>query len=365
MYTTFIVDEVGNRRIIMDWFKETNPTFGWSEVSIETLLESHPNHTAGLEFAYYYTGDDYRPQSGLAVSAEYGLLPDFKQPDLPAPRCALSRTGQHTRQSGDRSPVPVRHQIGALSDAAQPRIRCGLCAWNLGVPSEFSGPSPRRNEPPLPAEEPDHLSRCLNMLIANGQTTRRRLAESTSHKRRWNLIDLWCHRIQAKCLPQLPSDLQLEALFTAIDDAPTEALRDALAHDRLHLTRQREVRRWRPRLAYPDWATREDAWDGPWYRHHHCGRTTHDLAYLSQAPEVVTLLERGERVTALVERWRWCDLRWSSLAVPTGVPLNRPLSEFSGSIRAALGAEAFDKLRWAQTDSFTFVTVGEDEGVQV
>lgn len=72
MYTTFIIDELGNQKIIMDW--RGSPPFGWSEVTIEQLRASHPNHLHGLELGSYYTGDDWSEMSGVSVSPEAGLL---------------------------------------------------------------------------------------------------------------------------------------------------------------------------------------------------------------------------------------------------------------------------------------------------
>ena len=222
MYTTFIIDEAGNRRITMDWFESTNAPFNWCETTVERLVESHPNHTAGLEFAYYYTGDDYRPQSGRYVSPAFGLLPDFQSPDLPAPRAPLARTGEHTRTSEESRSVPVRKEVGAVGPTGRPRVRCGLCAWTLGLPPEWAGPGPEDRPEPAPFETPDHLKTQLKALILAGQTTRRRLATALPHKRRWNLVDRWLGRLEGSKVSALPTDAQLETLLTGIDDKDIE-----------------------------------------------------------------------------------------------------------------------------------------------
>lgn len=58
MITTYVVDEVGNVKLIIDWMG--SPPFKQREVQDPSVfLASHPNHSAGLEFANYYTGDSY------------------------------------------------------------------------------------------------------------------------------------------------------------------------------------------------------------------------------------------------------------------------------------------------------------------
>ena len=355
MYTTFIVDEVGNRKIVMDWFKSTQPTFGWSEVSVESLLESHPNHTAGLEFAYYYTGDDYRPQSDVYVGAEYGLLPDFRAPDLPAPRTPLERRGNHTRTSEERTSVPVRYAVKEVGSRAQPRVRCGLCAWNLGLPSEWSGLGPEQNSPPPVAETSDHLSRVLNQLIKTGRTSRRRLAESLSHKKRWALVDRWCHATVGQNLPASPSEAQLEELLSAIDDAPSQSLKDAVEHDREHRARETATLRWRALRRYHSWAEVIQTDDGAWYRHLHCGRMTHDLEEVTELPKIVRIVAPDGPIEAVLERWSWGEMRWSSLAL-LRTEMSASPEHLAESARSAMGLSDEVSLSYTSTDRFLFIT---------
>ena len=98
MYTTFILDEVGNRKIIMDW--RGSPPFDWNEVKVADLLSQYPNHCAGLTFGYFWTGDDWHPQQNRIVSP---VIPSIKVQTCPAQN-TFGRTGPHTRKSEDRSP---------------------------------------------------------------------------------------------------------------------------------------------------------------------------------------------------------------------------------------------------------------------
>ena len=133
MYTTFILDEVGNRKIIMDW--RGSPPFDWNEVKVADLLSRYPNHCAGLVFGYFWTGDDWHPQQNRIVTPKYGRLPNFKGPDLPSPRTPLEDTDPHVRKSEDKSApsyLPVEVEDKA-SDQKREDLdsMCDLCLiWN-------------------------------------------------------------------------------------------------------------------------------------------------------------------------------------------------------------------------------------------
>jgi len=355
VYTTFIVDEVGNRRVVMDWFKSTNAPFDWNEVTVESLLESHPNHCSGLEFAYYFTGDDCHPQSGNYVSGDYGLLPDFSQPDLPAPRTPLARTGQYTRESDHRASVPVRYEAKDLKESSKSRVRCGLCAWSLGLQDSFNGPGPIIESPPSSAETANHFAKILTGLIADGRTSRRRLAEAISHKKRWALVDRWCVNLTAGSLPRFPSDVQLKELLLGIDDPPVDALRKALMHDREHTVLEARYTRWRPMTRYPSWATLSNRSDGRWYHHVHCGRDTHDLAEVSHVPDAVALTIDGTSLNVLVEKWRNLESSWLSVAIPQSDGYEWSREALEQTVRTLLNLDKSTTLRTQSTDRFTFV----------
>ena len=154
MYTTFVLDEVGNRKNYHGL--AGNPPFDWNEVKVADLLSQY-QIIVRATFGYFWTGDDWHPQQNRIVSPKYGCLPNFKGPDLPSPRTPLEDTGPHTRKSEDRSapshlPVEVEDKASDL-EQGRPRVRCAICAWNLALQAPFDrapAPEKRPDKPPAP-----------------------------------------------------------------------------------------------------------------------------------------------------------------------------------------------------------------------
>ena len=345
MYTTFILDEVGNRKIIMDW--RGSPRFKWNEVKVADLLSQYPNHCAGLTFGYFWTGDDWHPQQNRVVSPKYGCLPSFKGPDLPSPRTPLENTGPHTRKSGDKSapsylPVEVEDKASDVIKG-RPRIRCAICAWNLGLQGPFErtlpGPEPRPEKPPLP----NQFATMIRNLIQEGKVTRRQLGESLIGNHRWRNLDRWMDTDQAgKKKFYAPRPEQCTRLLSVVG-VDVGLYLEAIEEDKTNFKRTQQWSGWQEMHSYPEWATVEDKDDEVWYHHHHCGRSTRDLSEVI-SHRVVSIEIEGRTLAVLLEDWKEGDRSWQSIAVPKGDSVNQTMLEKQFPLAT----------EWQETDCFYF-----------
>ncbi len=351
MYTTFILDEIGNRKIIMDW--RGNPPFQWNAVKIESLLASHPNACSGLVFAHFWTGDDWHLQHDRVIGPEFGYLPNFKGPDLPAPRTRLVSNAVYTRASGDReapSYLPVRiDAVAADQERGRPRIRCGLCAWNIGVDPAFAQALPAPEKQPPKPDAPNRFARRMQQLIEEGRTSRKALANVFSHKGRWRELDRWLHRTETKGdrLYQ-PTRTQLTQLCTAIDMPPEQELVDSLQADLDNFKQQKVWEGWRLLYSYPQWASTLASPAGLMYQHHYCGRTTHELSQVHAVRSMQVPL-RDQVIDILVEDWGMRAQRWTSYVVHAGCTI-----EEESAKKEAVASAVGSSLYWLKTERFLF-----------
>jgi len=357
MYTTFVLDELGNKKIIMDW--RGTPPFQWNEVKIEDLLSSHPNHCAGLEFAHFWTGDDWHLQHNHRASPDYGYLPNFKGPDLPSPRSRLERNGTYTRSSSEKdapSYLPVQINVEPSEpNRGTPRIRCGLCAWNLGMDERFALQlPPPESQPPQP---PNHnrFASILHTLIAEEKTSREKMANAFSHKGRWRDLDRWLNNIQSKDERlYLPQKYQLKKLCSAIIDPPIHELEAAISADRENFKRKKQWQQWQLMFSYPEWATLEFKNDGTWYHHHHCGRSTHDRAEVTTV-QMLQIPYQDRHIDILMEHWKQETASWKSYALTIEQVNTIPATALQ-SIMEQLIKEPF---HWKHTAKFHFASTQE------
>lgn len=345
MYTTFILDEVGNRKIIMDW--RGSPPFDWNEIKVADLLSQYPNHCAGLTFGYFWTGDDWHPQQNRIVGPKYGFLPNFKGPDLPSPRTPLEDTGPHTRKSGDRSapsylPVEVEDKAGDVNKG-EPRIRCAICAWNLELQAPFHRTLPEPEQRPEKPPAPNQFAKMMRRLIEEGKVTRRQLGEALIGNHRWRNLDRWLDVDQeGKKKFYAPRPEQCARLLSVVGEVDLAPYQDAILVDQQNFKRLQQWSAWQEIHRYPEWATLEEEENTLWYHHHHCGRSTTDSAkVVSHQVQSVEINDRS--ISILHEEWHDQDKRWISIAIPKG--------DLSQSI---LEAYFTDIRHWSETDRFYF-----------
>ena len=345
MYTTFIIDEVGNRKIIMDW--RGKPRFKWNEVKVSDLLSQYPNHCAGLTFGYFWTGDDWQPQQNRIVSPKYGCLPNFKGPDLPSPRTPLEDIGPQTRKSDDRSapsylPVEVEDKPSDLN-RGRPRIRCAICAWNLELQAPFDRMLPAPEKRPDKPPAPNQFATMIRRLIEEGRVTRRQLGEALIGNNRWRNLDRWLDTDQeGKKKFYAPRPEQFARLLSVLGDVDATLYLGAIEADKVNFHRNQEWAAWREIHQYPEWATIEKVDDEVWYHHHYCGRNTADSAEVVDY-QVQLVDINGQMISVLQEEWQDQGVRWISITIPKGgVNQNSLESHFSN-----VGD-------WSETEHFYF-----------
>lgn len=345
MYTTFILDEVGNRKIMMDW--RGNPRFRWNEVKVADLLSQYPNHCAGLTFGYFWTGDDWHPQQNLIVSPKYGLLPNFEGPDLPSPRTPLEDTGPHTRKSEDRSapsylPVEVEDKPSDLN-RGRPRIRCAICAWNLELQAPFDRRLPAPEKRPDKPPAPNQFATMMRKLIKEGRVTRRQLGSVLIGKNRWRNLDRWLDIDQeGKKKFYVPCPEQCVKLLSVVGEVDVVAYQEAILADQENFKRIQQWAAWQEMHRYPEWATVEEEGDILWYHHHHCGRSTTDTAEVV-SHQVQRVEINDQAITILHEEWQDQDKRWTSIAIPKGDVTPKSLKIHFSNIQD-----------WSETEHFYF-----------
>jgi hypothetical protein len=405
MYTTFLIDEFGNQKIIMDW--RDSPPFDWSEVTVDQLRASHPNHLHGLEFGYYYTGDDWRSMSGTSVGPEAGLLPDFKNPDLPCPRQTFESKAARTRDkptaeksapttlnctscgwtggldtvkildresryfydwvcptcdtenAGGHFPdknLPIRSDIKAYTPSMKPRLRCGLCAWSEALPEPFGLRLPSPEQCPPKPDSADTFSKLIINLVSSGKTNRRSMANALGIKKPWKYVDAWL-KPQPGLNPRymFPDDQKLQLVAGSIDqeEVTVEALKHLVAQDSKNYIKLQEWNKWKLRYRYPDWATTVTKPDGVWYTHLHCERTTHDLSEVASKPELRSLTFASRIIEFVKEEWVNDLEKWTSYAFLKS-ELQTPCSEFTSTLRNELKVEESISIRWSSTVKFWF-----------
>ena len=350
MYTKFIIDELGNRKIIMDW--RGNPPFDWNEIEIETLLESHPNYCKGLEFAEYYTGDDWHLQHNVMVTPEYGLLPDFKKPDLPCPRTQLEPNGKHTRELSEDNSLPSRIDAKPVDASfGRPRVRCGLCARSLGFSPPFTVKPIIPEESPQKPPEANRFATYLQILITEGRTSREKMGEAFDHNSRWRDIDRWLGKISRKNnQPYLPSIEKIQVLASVIEEPSLKILIESRASDKENYRLMEKWRNWQQRYRYQEWATIEHRENGAWYQHNHCGRCTHDLSEVVEATMNSGYCDE-QKVEFLVESWQRGAAKWKSYAF-----VREQIGDLSQEELSLLIGEIQSALQWIQTEKFIFAS---------
>ena len=235
----------------------------------------------------------------------------------------------------------------------RPRIRCGLCAWNLGVNPSFSQTLPAPDTRPPKPPPSNRFAQCIQQLIAEGRTSREALANTFSHKGRWRNIDRWLQRTGSKRdrLHQ-PTKEQLQTLSTAIDSPPMELLQESIQADLEHFQKRKEWENWRLFHTFPQWAHVEVKADGLWYHHHHCGRATHDLSEVTKI-ESVHVNVQEDTIPVLVEHWKNKERVWKSYAL-----CHAHLTIAEETIKKKVEALTQSPLSWFKTDRFLFGTTG-------
>ena len=353
MYTTFILDEVGNRKIIMDW--RGDPPFQWNEVKVADLLSQYPNYCAGLTFGYFWTGDDWHPQQNQIVSPKYGCLPNFKGPDLPSPRTPLEDTGPHTRKSEDKSapsylPVEVEDKASDVNKG-RPRVRCAICAWNLELQAPFDRTLPAPEKRPAKPPAPNQFATMMRGLIKAGRVTRRQLGETLIGNNRWRNLDRWLDTDQeGKKKFYAPRPEQCAKLLSVVVDVDVELYLEAIETDKLNFQRNQEWSTWREIHQYPAWARVEKVDDEVWYHHHHCGRRTNDLAEVTSY-QVLSVEIDGVCVSVLQEDWIEGEKSWRSIAV-----------QKDDSVNQLILATHFTQVTdWQETERFHFGIISNGE----
>ena len=141
MYTLLIRDEQGNMRVVHDWHRGDEPHL-YGDPDCRALAakirEAYPNATAGLEFCYYYTGDDRGQMGNTRATDAFDALPRFGRflfgkdpdPDAERPRAALDRTAPPARTK-----AVIDAEAAAAQQAAKasgPPLQCP-CGWSGGL----------------------------------------------------------------------------------------------------------------------------------------------------------------------------------------------------------------------------------------
>ncbi len=141
MYSLLIRDEQGNMRVVHDWHRGDKPhLMGHADCAAlaAKIRAAYPNATQGLEFCYYYTGDDRRGTSNAKLTDAFDALPRFGRflftdtpdPDSAAPRSALSRTAPPARTKAAVDAEVAAAQANLKTKGAP--LRCG-CGWAGGL----------------------------------------------------------------------------------------------------------------------------------------------------------------------------------------------------------------------------------------
>jgi len=151
MLTLLVRDEQGNMRVVHDWHSHPEPhLMGADECAkLAGKIRNHyPNTTHGLEFVYYYTGDDHSPTRDRRITDAYDSLPRFgrflfsdlePEPDTDTPRVRVARTEPPARRRED-----VDRQVAeALNREPVPLLDCA-CGWkgNLSDAAEYDAEYP-------------------------------------------------------------------------------------------------------------------------------------------------------------------------------------------------------------------------------
>jgi len=141
MYTLLIRDEQGNMRVVHDWHRGDEPhLYGHADCAAlaARIRAAYPNATHGLEFCYYYTGDDRHGTGNAKVTDAFPQLPRFGRflftqtpdPDADTPRVALPRTAPPARTKAEVDAQVAVAQAESKSKGAL--LRCG-CGWTGGL----------------------------------------------------------------------------------------------------------------------------------------------------------------------------------------------------------------------------------------
>ena len=127
MYTVLIRDEQGNMKVVHDWHTGSKPYLMSPQACqeyVSKLRAKYPYASKGLEFAYYYTGDDWSAMRPTRQTKEFDDLPDFRHmlktnaPDWVAPRENLERTA-----------APARTEQSVRQSDGKRLYVCKNCGW--------------------------------------------------------------------------------------------------------------------------------------------------------------------------------------------------------------------------------------------
>jgi hypothetical protein len=141
MYTLLIRDEQGNMRVVCDWHGNDKPSLMGHEdckAVAQKIRKAYPNATYGLEFGYYYTGDDWKGMSSTRLTDAFDSLPKFgrflytdetPEPDLPEQRVPLHRTAPRARL---KEAVEQEVQESIQRDRSNVLFNCD-CGWSGGL----------------------------------------------------------------------------------------------------------------------------------------------------------------------------------------------------------------------------------------
>lgn len=133
MCTLLVRDEQGNMRIVHDWWRKDDD-ISFVEL-VSRIRKAYPNASFGLEFGYYYTGDDRSPQQDTKVTEAFERLPNFRsihlqdlvqESDWKEQRTLLKRTAPRMRIKGSMIKREKREAEGKKN---APTFRCS-CGWS-------------------------------------------------------------------------------------------------------------------------------------------------------------------------------------------------------------------------------------------
>ena len=150
MYTLLIRDEQGNMRVLHDWHRGHEPSLmGHDDCQgmAQKIRQAYPNATHGLEFCYYYTGDDWSGMTNTKMTDAFVDLPKFgkflysdkpSEPDMPEIRSPLPRTAPCARLREE-----VEKSVKKTMESSEPLLNCS-CGWsgNLADAAEYDAEYP-------------------------------------------------------------------------------------------------------------------------------------------------------------------------------------------------------------------------------
>ena len=145
-----------------------------------------------------------------------------------------------------------------------------------------------------------------------------------------------------------PRPEQCVKLLSVVGDVDAELYLEAIETDKLNFKRNQEWSTWREIHRYPAWATVEKVDDEVWYHHHHCGRSTNDLAEVTSY-QILSVEMDGVCVSVLQEDWIEGSKSWRSIAIQKDDSVNLMM----------LSKHLTQAIEWQETERFYFGIVLE------